>query len=98
MVTALLIIFQLSNYWSWYKKLKNNYKVFIDEFSSEEEPDLSPGKHGKWNNFIEETLKKKKDLSLVAGMNKFTRDILIKNNIIQLMILHLPTIFQILLK
>ena len=52
--------FQLSNYWSWYKKLKNNYKVFIDEFSSEEEPDLSPGKHGKWNNFIEETLKKKK--------------------------------------
>ena len=73
--------FQLSNYWSWYKKLKSNYKFFIDEFSSEEEPDLSPGKHGKWNSFIEETLKKKKDLSLVAGMNKFTREILIKNHI-----------------
>ena len=73
--------FKLSNYWSWYKRLKSNYKVFIDEFSSEEEPDLSPGKHGKWTSFIEERLKKRRDLSLVAGMNKFTRERLIKNNI-----------------
>ena len=73
--------FKLSNYWSWYKRLKSNYKVFIDEFSPEEEPDLSPGKHGKWTSFIEERLKERRDLSLVAGMNKFTRERLIKNNI-----------------
>ena len=74
-------IFKFSDFEDWYNQLKSQYKQFIDNFDPNKEPDIFPGNHGKWTTFIEKELSRRKDLSLVAGMNKYQRHRLIEQSI-----------------
>ncbi len=74
-------IFKFSDFEYWYIQLKMQYKQFIDDFDPEKEPDIFPGNHGKWDTFLENELRDRRDLSLVAGMTQFQRNRLHKEKI-----------------
>ena len=61
--------------------IKKRYKDFIANFNEQIEPFLTPGDHGKWTDYVNEKLKLKRDLILVAGMTQSQRSKLIKNGI-----------------
>ncbi len=73
--------FETKKYWNWYSLLKKRYKDFIANFDEQIEPFLTPGDHGKWTDYVNEKLKTKRDLILVAGMTQSQRSKLIKNGI-----------------
>ena len=71
----------LDDFWMWYKSLRDRYKKFIENFDESNQPEYSPGDHGHWSSFVEEELKKKRDLILVAGMRRNQRNKLISSGI-----------------
>tara|TARA_Y100001978_G_scaffold101594_1_gene90922 strand:+ start:133 stop:3687 length:3555 start_codon:yes stop_codon:yes gene_type:complete len=79
--------YRVDDFWMWYKSLRNRYRNFLNNFDYNIQPEHFPGDHGHWSSFIEEELKKKRDLILVAGMRQSQRNKLIKagiNNIDEL--------------
>jgi len=73
--------FETKKYWSWYTFLKKRYKIFLNNFNEEIQPQLIPDNHGKWTDYVNEKLKGMRDLIIVAGMTKYQRIKLIKNDI-----------------
>ena len=73
--------FETKKYWNWYTFLKKRYKVFLSCFNEEIQPQLIPDNHGKWTDYVNEKLKERRDLIIVAGMTKSQRIKLIKNDI-----------------
>ena len=73
--------FETKKYWNWYFSIKQRYKKFLTDFNEEISPELMPGIHGKWSDYINEKLKERRDLILVAGMTKSQRKKLINNDI-----------------
>ena len=73
--------FETKKYWNWYFSIKQRYKKFLTDFNEEITPELMPGNHGKWSDYINEKLKERRDLILVAGMTKSQRKKLINNDI-----------------
>jgi uncharacterized protein len=66
--------YPVERFWSWYEQLRQRYRNFRAAFDSSQEPDDEPGDHGQWEPFIEERLKKKRDVILVAGLSGSQRD------------------------
>ena len=59
---------------------KKRYKIFLNNFNEEIQPHLIYNQ-GKWTDYVNERLKGKRDLIIVAGMTKYQRIKLIKNDI-----------------
>ncbi len=66
--------FEVNKFWAWYQFKKNEYKTFLRNFDPNKEPDDIPGDHSSWTEFINERLKKKRDLILVHNMLKTQRN------------------------
>jgi len=62
-----------ARFWSWYEQLRQRYRDFRAAFDSSQEPEDAPGDHGLWEPFIDERLKDKRDLILVAGLRQSQR-------------------------
>jgi uncharacterized protein len=62
-----------ARFWSWYEQLRQRFRDFRAAFDPSQEPEDAPGDHGLWEPFIEERLKDKRDLILVAGMRQSHR-------------------------
>ncbi len=77
-------IYKFSDFEFWYYQLKKQYLQFINDFNPNKKPDLIPGNHGKWTTFIENELRKRRDLTLVAGMTQYQRNRLHEQNIINI--------------
>ncbi len=73
--------YRLDDFWMWYKNLRDRYQKFIEHFDESQQPEYSPGDHGHWSSFIDEELKNKRDLILVAGMRQSQRNKLIYSGI-----------------
>ena len=73
--------YRLDDFWMWYKSLRDRYRKFIEDFDESQQPEYCPGDHGHWSSFIEEKLKNKRDLILVAGMRQSQRKKLIYSGI-----------------
>ena len=57
-----------ARFWSWYELLRKRYRDFRAGFDPKQEPEDAPGDHGLWKPFIEQRLKDKRDLKLVANL------------------------------
>ena len=66
--------FEVHKFWDWYQFKKNEYKTFLRNFDPNKEPEDIPGDHSNWTEFINERLKKKRDLILVHNMLKTQRN------------------------
>ena len=66
--------FDVDKFWAWYQFKKNEYKTFLINFDPNKEPEDIPGDHSNWTEFINERLKKKRDLILVHNMLKTQRN------------------------
>jgi uncharacterized protein len=60
--------YPVARFWSWYERLRQRYRDFRAGFDSKQEPEDAPGDHGLWEPFIEQRLKDKRDLKLVANL------------------------------
>ena len=66
--------FCTQDFWSWYLKIRDRYRDFLNAFDADQQPNHEPGDHGHWGTFIEEELQKERDLMLVAGMRQSQRN------------------------
>ena len=73
--------YRVDDFWMWYRRLRERYRKFLEDFDPNNQPEHSPGDHGHWTTFIEEELGKKRDLILVAGMRQSQRKKLIAGGI-----------------
>lgn len=62
--------YPVARFWSWYEQLRQRYRDFRATFDPSQEPEDAPGDHGLWEPFIEQRLKQKRDLILVAGLRQ----------------------------
>ncbi len=69
--------YRVDDFWMWYRRLRERYRKFLEDFDPNNQPEHSPGDHGHWTTFIEEELGKRRDLILVAGMRQSQRKKLI---------------------
>ena len=62
---------KIKNYYSYYKTLKSNFLSYHKDWKIENHPDPSETvTHGRWSQYAESILTKRRHLSLIANINK----------------------------